>query len=34
VILVDRFGRIGLARTTPAMVWAAAGEGIVAFAGD
>jgi L-asparaginase / beta-aspartyl-peptidase len=28
VILVDRFGRIGLARTTPSMVWAAAGEAI------
>jgi beta-aspartyl-peptidase (threonine type) len=34
VILVDRFGRIGLARTTPSMVWAAAGDGIVPSAGD
>ena len=28
VILVDRFGRLGLARNTGSMVWAAAGQGI------
>jgi beta-aspartyl-peptidase (threonine type) len=30
VILVDRFGRLGLARTTATMTWAAAGERIAA----
>lgn len=28
LILVDRFGRIGLARSTPSMIWAAVGERI------
>jgi beta-aspartyl-peptidase (threonine type) len=28
VILIDRFGRLGLARSTRTMTWAAAGDGL------
>jgi beta-aspartyl-peptidase (threonine type) len=33
VILVDRFGRLGLARSAPTMVWAAAGETLEVVSG-
>jgi len=33
VILVDRFGRLGLARSAPTMAWAAAGENLEVVAG-
>jgi beta-aspartyl-peptidase (threonine type) len=33
IILVDRFGRLGLARNTETMVWAACGEGLAEIGG-
>jgi hypothetical protein len=33
VILVDRDGRLGLARNTPTMTWAAASDGVEMLAG-